>query len=232
MKLNLIYYKNILDIILARFIDDFSDSFTKINNCYVLSTALDRYKLKKYITIAFKNFILELNTIINNSNDKIIIIGACYPKNNILLSFNNEKFPNKLQQLLIEKPEIKYILKESDILIDIDVFNSIVIEIFNELFTDNSKCKKTFCNNAKNIIFVTHNHLDCYMVFKAIKWIYGQSNCINIWKNKLNAPCNHIIALNDLISKYSNNKRLLNSDRTFKTYVKEIQQYLNSKLGL
>ena len=70
------------------------------------------------------------------------------------------------------------------------------------------------------------------MVFKAIKWIFGQSNCVNIWKNRLNTPCEHIVAINDLISRYSNNKRMLNSNKTFKQYAYEIRDHLKTILGL
>lgn len=231
MKLNLIYYKNVLDIIVSRFINDYNDCFTKINDCYVLSTSIDRTSLKKYIKLALKNFIAEIRTIYASKHDKLIVIGACYPVNNILLSLNSAEFPSNLQQILLEKPDIKYVLKESDILIDIEMFNSIAIEIFNEIFSSESNKKKLFDAESNNIIFISHNHLDCYMVFKSIKWIFGQSNCVNIWKNKLNAPCEHIIAVNDLISRYANNKRQLNSNKTFKQYAHEIKEYLNTVLG-
>lgn len=230
MKIDLIYYKNILDIIVSRFINDYNDSFTKINNCYVMSANIDRSQLKKYMSLAIKNFINELYESIGNKYDKLIIIGACYPVNNILLELNTAQFPNNLQTILKSKRDIKYILKEDDILIDIDMFNSVAIEIFNDWFSNDKLHKRMFNND--NIIFISHNNLDCYMIFKSIKWLYGNSNCINIWKNKFNATCDNINAINDLISKYSNNKRMLNSFKKFKTYVNELKNYLNIKLGI
>ena len=232
MKLNLIYYKNILDIIVSRFINDYDDCFTKINDCYVLSKNIDRTQLKKYIQLALRNFILEVRALFDARYDKLIVIGACYPANNILLSISKNEFPNNLHRILTEKPDIKYVLKESDILIDIDMFNSIAIEVFNEIFSSEQVKRKLFNDDAHNIIFISHNHLDCYMVFKAIKWIFGHSNCVNIWKNKLNAPCDHILAINDLVSRYSNNKRLLNSNKIFKQYAYEIKEYLTGMLGI
>jgi hypothetical protein len=199
----------------------------------VLSSSLNRTKLKKYICQSLKQIISNISLSLDDTSDKIIIIGACYPINNILLSLNdNIILPKKLHNFLNTKQHIKYILKESDILIDIDIFNSIVMEIFNECFSNDNICNKLFGEYSKNIIFITHNKLDCYMVFKAIKWIYGQSNCVNVWKNTLNSPCNNIVALNDLISKYVNNKRMLNSNMQFKIYVNEIKQYLQEKIGI
>lgn len=232
MKLNLIYYKNILDVIVSRFINDYNDSFTKINDYYVMSASIDKTSLKRYMSLAVKNFINELYELVHAQHGKLIIIGACYPSENILLSLNTSKFPSKLQLALDSRSHIKYVLKEHDILIDIDMFNAVSIELFNEWFSNDAIHNKTFKGKSNDIVFVSHKNLDCYMVFKAIKWIYGQSNCVNIWKNKLNMPCEHITAINDLVSRYSNNKRLLNSNKQFKLYANELKDYLNGKLGI
>ena len=48
-------------------------------------------------------------------------------------------------------------------------------------------------------------------MFKTIKAIYGKSNCINVWKDRMQQIDSPIVAVNDLIDKYIRNKAMLNS---------------------
>lgn len=45
-KINLVYYKNILDLALAKFFDECNDSFSKIGEYYVLSKQFTKTSLK------------------------------------------------------------------------------------------------------------------------------------------------------------------------------------------
>ena len=103
------------------------------------------------------------------------------------------------------------------------------IELANQLF-----CKdvivKTLGAEYKNVMFIQHSRLDCYTLFKVLKYIYGKSNCTNIFKDKkLNNKKQVIIAINDLIDKYVN-KAEMNKSEELKTIVKEIEQYIQEKI--
>lgn len=229
-KLHLLYFKSILDICFIRFFNDFNESFLKINNQYVFSSDPGKTKLKKifktYIIDEIRSFIKPYS-ILNPSY--FLIIGACEPKNNILLTSKTEYFPDKLYKLIDNKYSLKYILKEKDIKIDLVRFNSIFIDIFNELFLDQHKLLKIFGKDYKNIIFIQHKYLDCYSMFKIIKYIFGKSNCINVYKEKYIDIKSPIIAINELIDKYTYKQKICKSVE-FKLYIEEIKQYLNEKM--
>ena len=60
------------------------------------------------------------------------MIGSCYPKDNLLLEFKDDSFfPARLSKMLEDKPSIKWLMRESDIEIDISLFNELLIDIFN-----------------------------------------------------------------------------------------------------
>lgn len=72
------------------------------------------------------------------------------------------------------------------------------------------------------------------MMFKAIKWIYGSSNCVNLWKEQMVDVNRHknFVALNDLIHRYVKNKNALNRDYELKMCVLEVKEYLAKKIGV
>ena len=130
------------------------------------------------------------------------------------------------------KPQLKWLLKEDDISIDIDCINETLINIFNEMFVDPKKIESIIGKNYSNVIVVSHSHLDCYMMFKTIKWAYGRSNCINIWKEKIERPQEVLLSLNDELAKYIKNKCLLNISGKFKKYAREVKDYLDLRLNV
>jgi len=65
----------------------------------------------------------------------MIVIGSCYPKDNLLLDFKDDKyFPRKLASLIENRPSLKWLLSETDIEIDIDLMNELFIDVFNGYF--------------------------------------------------------------------------------------------------
>ena len=166
-----------------------------------------------------------------SSKDMCIIIGACYPKDNLLLDFKDASyFPKKLTSIIDRNPSLKWILREQDIDIDIQLFNEVLLSIFNERF--NRLGKQQIDTHRPQVVYVTHRKLDCYMVFKTIKWAYGNTNCVNIWKEKLSQRRQNLVAINDLISKYVHAKNRINKSKEFKQYALEVKQYLDKVLCL
>ncbi len=160
-----------------------------------------------------------------------LIIGACMPKNNILLDCKKDQyFPAKLQSTIDATWQIKWLLKEKDIKIDIVKFNEACISLFNKMFKNQENVQRLLGKNWTNVFFVQHSRLDCYSMFKTLKAIYGRSNCINVWKDKMQNVKLPLVALNDLIDRYVQNKTCLNSMQEFKNAVKEVKQYVDSCL--
>lgn len=158
-----------------------------------------------------------------------LIIGACMPKDNLLLQYKDERFPKKLEAVIEKNAQLKYILKEHDIKIDIGKFNHAAICLFEKLFKSRREVEWLFGKQYKNIIFVCHSQLDCYSMFKVIKHIYGCSNCWNIHREKLYDMKSPLVAINDLIDRSIHSKLELNKSQEFKLIVKEVQQFLSEK---
>lgn len=230
-RLRLLYYKNVLDLAVARFFGEFNDDFSKTSSSrYVFSSDASRESLKK----TFKQIIVEvIEELVEpwsfESPSWLILLGGCYPKSNIILKHRDPKdyFPAKLEKLLEAMPSVKWILAEKDIDVDLELFNEIFNEIFNELAAKKIRLKSTL----KNVVCISHKSLDCYMLFKILKWIYGRSACINLYEtssiSKRKLP---LVAINDLLSKYIHNKQAMNKSREFKQCALEVKQQLEELL--
>lgn len=233
-KIHLLYFKTLIDVCFIRFFDDFNSSFKNINCQYIFSNDPGKARLKKI----FKQYIIdELKTLIVPysilSPNYFLILGACTPKNNILLKNQSQSkyFPEKLTKLINSDFELKYILKEKDIKLDLIYFNSIFSDIFNDFFSANEKkIIKLFGEKHNNIIFIQHKQLDCYSLFKIIKFIFGKNNCNNIFIQKYLTLKSPIVAINDLIDKYIINKIQISKSAEFKTIIAEVQQFVNERI--
>lgn len=231
-EFNLLYFKNLLDIALSKFFDLYGRSFAKIDGKYVLAKAMNKGKLqqiiRELIVVELKKHIVEYDIL---KPRYFIIIGACMPKDNLMLKFKDGKyFPSKLQKLIDSDYQIKYVLKEKDIQFDLVTFNQICIEIFNDFFVKNKVDRILGKNYVKNVIFVTHKNMDCYMIFKTLKAILGKANCKNMYLEKfkdINIP---IVAVNDMIEKYVHNKSGINNDNDFKFAMNEIKEFITAKV--
>lgn len=230
-KCYLLYFKSLLDVAFIEFFDEFNDAFAKNDNDeYVLVKALDEAHIEKFFV---KSIEKQLDKLIApydiiRSPHKYFIIGACNPRDNFLLSFKDKKsFPKKLDDMIFKsKYQLKYVLNEDDIKIDIVKFNQACVGAFNHFFGSSAKRDRQQ-QQKNNVVFITHKNLDCYSMFKVLKFIFGKSNCVNLHQqafNKIKAP---IIAVNDLIDKHINNKSAANKDKRFKAIVTEVQQFIN-----
>lgn len=234
MQFKLIYFKELINFAMLQFFIDYNDSFINQNNQYIFSKNITNAKLISYFKKTIKT---ELLNIIQPydlfSPVYYLIIGGCFPSENILLQYKHlNYFPEKLNKLLNSNIQIKYLLNEKDIKIDIIKFNEIFMFIFNELFSDKQKLLKYLGKKYSNVFFIQHSRLDCYLLFKTIKFILGSKNCINLYKEKFKNNKQCIIAINDKIQYYIHNKSLLNSNLEYKNIVLELKQYLFEILNL
>lgn len=237
MKLRLIYYKDIVDMALKAFISQNKDFFTKSDGKYVFGKSGAQSKLKAEFEdgiVAAIRYLIESR--IKSDNDKLVVIGSCFPPENMIMQFKDESyFPKKLNDVMREKPYVKWTLKEYDIAVDMNAVNWQLSEIFNEMFAGDSRVYKSLKKYGvvkNDIICVAHKSLDSYAIFKVIKWIYGGSNCMNVHAEKLGdyTPC--LIDMNELASKYVHRKNEMNKSHFFKKCALEIKEYLAKKLEI
>ena len=231
-KFNLLYYKALLDKCFVRFFDEGNSWFQKSEDGgYVLAKTLSRSAIEKIFAKYLKE---ELTQLIKPYSliepNFYLIIGACIPKDNLLLKYKDASFSKKLEKTISENTTLKYILKEKDIKLDILKFNAAFISLFNKLFRSRREVEWLFGKKYKNVIFVSHSKLDCYSMFKVIKHIYGRANCWNVHREKLYNMKSPLVAINDLIDRSIRQKAELNKSKEFKMIVAEVQQFLDEKV--
>ena len=218
---------------MARFFDVYNDVFTKQDGKYVLSIGMSKAQMKSILEDAVAHELRAICKDDQKTKDKYVLIGACYPKDSLLLDFKDGSYiPKKIEKALKEKPSMKWMLREDDICIDIDLVNDIFVELFNDMFNKPKKILSLLGDHYSNVIVVSHSHLDCYMMFKTIKWAYGKSNCKNVWKEDMQGHREVLMSLNDELAKHIRNKCLLNISGKFKAYAREVRDYLDERLGI
>lgn len=232
LKISFLYYKHLLDLAIVKFVDDFNDSFTKMDDgSYLFSSDVSRIKVKKYFLDAIESKVVELAGIWDEKNPRcLVIIGSCVPKDNILLSFRDKSdyFPDKLDTILEKMPSVRWILREKDIKFDLLELNSILIEVFDDLFKRSADSKAKRKQSLKNVMFVSHKNLDCYATFKILKWMYGRSATVNLYEEtKLNTKTLPLIAINDLLGKYVRNRVAMNKSADFKRCAREVKHFVD-----
>lgn len=234
MKLNLIYWKCILDASIEKMFDVIGSMFIREDDgTYVFSAGWNEAKMSKILETCIRDTMLEFIAPSTKTNDKFIVISSCWPKDNMLLKFKNGAyFPKKLEMLVNEKPDIKYFLREKDICIDMTSLNRIFMQFFNKMFNDRRSIVRFLGDGFTNVIFLSHSHLDCYALFKIVKHLYGNSNCTNVWKEKMSGQKQHLVAVNELIARYVQKKNEMNKSIELKEYAREIRDYLREKIGV
>ena len=236
MKLNLLYYKNVLDRVFVQFCKDYNDFFTKSGDDYVLSKSMSKLQLQKtlqeYIVAELKKHVKPASVL---KSDMYFIIGSCFPASNFLLRYklSNVYFPAKLEKFMQDNPSIKYVLREKDIKVDISAVNSAVCQIFNKMFTSRKHVLKLLGSEYSNVFFVTNNQLDCYAMFKAVKMLYGKANCVNVYKQDfLESEMQPFVAVNELIDRHIGNKQHIFQTDDFQKIALEVKQYIDSCLNM
>lgn len=160
------------------------------------------------------------------------IVGCCCPAENILRSFIPAgTCPEKLKLMLERFPEIKYVVRETDIEIDQCEFNRVFDDVFNDFFINPDKSLKLFCPNRRNVFFIRHRLLDCDIISKILRHVFGKANCVNI-SSPASRKTKTVVALNELIEQLVVDKNILNMYEPFKTAVSEIRQYAMECMNL
>jgi hypothetical protein len=229
-KINLLYFKNIIDNALTNFINDASEYFKKENDLYILSKKIPRKRLLKiiesHIIEEIKKFVTKFNI---TEPNYYFIIGSCFPCDNILLKYETteHKIPNNIHKLISTHKDIKYFLKERDISIDVEMFNYIFEEIFSKFFKTKNVIHY-FGEDYKTLFFIRHEKLDCYSMYRIIKDLYGRINVINLHKKNKDKMTENIVSINELIGKKIIHKKEICRSSDIEYIKNEIKQYVDN----
>lgn len=225
-RINLLYYKNIVDCAIKEFVSENNDMFVKNGDNYVFSKNMTRQmlmkRMKAFVTQELGKYV-EPYSILNPNH--YFIIGSCFPRDNILLSHASKSryFPEKLKKLIRRPDNIKYILKERDIKIDIELFNCVLEDIFNQFFKNSKK--------SGNVHFIRHNKLDCYAIYRIIKDGYGASNVVNLHKKHMSVVKSAIYSVNEMIDLYVRGKKEVIRSSELEFIRSEVIQFVNKTMG-
>lgn len=161
-----IFFKTILDTAMKRFFREFDSSFCKNEDGqYVFSNSMSESSLEKlfigYVTD-------ELSSMIGNYSESrpefIMVIGSCVPGQNIML--HQLKDDAKLTKLTDVVPDLRYFLRETDIKLNIRMFNSVFESIFSKFMKKKPKA-------WRNVFFIRHSMIDCNTLLDILRKRYG-----------------------------------------------------------
>jgi hypothetical protein len=223
-KIKLLYYKSLIDERLLAFFDEFGDSCFAKSQSGAYSFTGSWTKFGKWLAGATADRLKSLASPFDiQSPEYMFVIGGCDPRDNMLLDHRNGYFPKKLDRYLKSEQCLKYLLKEKDVVFDMSMFQAASDSFFDVLFARGGAA--ALGPGYQNVVAIRHRRLDCYAVFKSLKYIYGADACVNVWKESLSGerPC--LTATNDLICKYVNCKTEMNRSPEFKKAVAELRQY-------
>ena len=185
-KLRVIYFKQLADRAFQRFLREREAHFTRLGKgdsvTYVYSGTASPGTLKRLflgwivedLERLFPEFDLE-------NPEYVFVLGSCLPRNNALLrcAVGESRFPAVLRKILDSGKDIRYYPAERDIHVDLDLLNSVLEEVFLELF-DRKKAKTRLGSRFRSIFFLRHSVLDCYMAFKLLRMAYGRNTVGNV----------------------------------------------------
>lgn len=216
-KIKLLYFKNILDLFVGDFIGRNEEKFARRGGLYIMSEQPSLEAFSREITeFAEKEAERRIPAFDVASPEYLFVLGGCEPPDNMLLGFRDGYFPAKLDALLKSENCPKYFMKERDVEIDGTFFNRAADMAFGRLFRDGFR-------RRGNAFAIRHRHLDCYALFKIMKYVFGWGACSNSWAE--DGGPERLTAVNDLICRYVNNKTGMNGSPEFKAAVREIGEH-------
>ena len=228
--LNLVFFKHLADSTLYDYFT--SSEFTKEEDGYALVDGRSETTLRNLLDEAFISHLLENVTPWSLENpNHYFIIGACLPKDNLLLDFQQGCMVSERTRKLIDAEyPLRYVFMEDDLKADPVMFNSLVESLFVRYF-DHRRLLRRIGKDYSNVHFIRHRRLDCYVMFKLMKYIYGRSNCLNLFLQKRMRNNMVIRSVNEMIDSEID-KRGLTGSIQLRTIANEVRQYLDFCLGI
>ena len=226
-----ISYYALLDEAMVYFFQDMNDSFIKLekeNGRIDYIFAESHMKLRQYFNQIIPKIILSKTKPFDMFNQKYyFIIDDCSPKDNIYLK-NASHLPKKLAVLLAKDLDIKYVLAESDIKLDLVTLNSIFDSYFDQMFGGARKRLGGLLADRRNVFFVRNSSMDYTMVKKVGYSLFGRKYVDKIQLNEHSQKKKQLININCVLSRYVEDKNSLKRSDEYKLIEGEVRQYLSA----
>ena len=217
----------LLDLCLDGLVEAYGGYFVRSGGRYIMAKQPSLETLARYIVdFCGKEAERRVAKFDPEAPEYLFLLGGCEPRDNMLLEFRSGYFPKKLDDLVGSEKCRKYFMKERDIEIDGLFFNKAADLAFEKLFRPGGA---GFASRPGNVFALRHRRLDCYALFKIMKYLYGAKNCVNSWTELPGKE--RLTAINDLICRYINNKTGMNRSPEFKTAVAEVKQYADGLMS-
>ena len=227
-RINLIFYKHLADHALY---DYFSNGkWTEEDGRFVHIDNRTASSIREEI----ENLILEkLMSVVSpwdiSNPSRYLVIGACRPSDNFLLDLQSGwMVKDNTMKLVKGKYPVRYIFREREITDDLVKVNGMLEDIFVKYF-DKANLLKRIGQEYGNVMFIRHRRLDCYMMFKLIKYIFGAANCVNLFSKRGIRNNRVILSVNEMIDN-DLDKRSIKGSIQLSMITKEVRQYLNECL--
>lgn len=222
----LLYWKSVLNDCLLEFFRRHNVDFSKGGGKYVLGKAYSKSALAdEFRELAVAELSKYAPVWDPMRPEYLFVIGGCEPEDSLLLKTPRGK---RISLSAWSRPRgLKYFLAENDIDVDMKAFIGAFDSVFARFFSGEDE----WLNGRRNVVFVKHKLLDCYTVFKALKFIYGPSACVNTYKEKGESARECLLSLNELVDADVTDKTSLNGMPEFKKAVKELKAFLEEKIG-
>ena len=235
-RLRAIYFKQLADRAFQRFLREREAHFTRLGKgdsvTYVYSGTASPGTLKRLflgwivedLESLFPEFDLE-------NPEYVFVLGSCLPRNNALLRIasGDRYFPEVLRKILDSGKDIRYYPSERDIRVDLDLLNSVLEEVFLELF-DRKKAKTRLGSRFRSIFFLRHSVLDCYMAFKLLRTLYGRNMVENVVKSMDMKTDVGLRSLNERIDEHVSGKVSFLKSKMMEAVREEVAEFVRGCL--
>lgn len=228
MKLKTIDYTCILDSALASAVQEHEHEFVKSQpGEYVWAGSFTRRArcLERNIRRLVESFASRCK----KDGDMLVVLSSCFPKDNVLMSLESS-LPAKLKSFVSENPDMKWLLREKGISIDMSLVNETADRVFKKLAEESLK-EKEMSGHASRVL-VSHRHLDSYALESIVRWAYGSSACSKMLDESASCSLKALVPVNKLLSESLKHKDALNRSRQLKDAAAEVRDYIDSMLGI
>jgi len=227
MKLKTVDYTCILDSALASAVQEHEDEFVKSQSGeYVWAGSFA--KRARCLENKIRQLVESLASECKKNGDMLVVLSSCFPKDNVLMSLESS-MPAKLKSFISDHPDMKWLLREKGINVDMSLVNETADKVFKKLARESLREKEETGHASR--VLVSHRCLDAYALEKIVSWAYGSSVCSRM----LGESSKHLKALvpvNKILGESLKHKDALNRSQRLKDAAAEVRDYMDSMLGI
>jgi hypothetical protein len=198
MKLKMIDFTYVLARAVEAVVHSHESEFVKSSGMYVWAESSSKSKRIKMIDSEVKNVLKLLEEEeCKKPDDILVVLSPCLPKDNVLMSLKKSLVSSKLRMFIEEHPDVKWLLREKDIDIDIKLLNEAASKSASKMMSESIK-HKSRCAMSR-IVVLAHRKLDSHALEKVVEWAYGKSCCEHVEHEDSHV----LVSVNSLLEKHT-----------------------------